>query len=153
MTVTHPEITRFFMTIPEAARLVLLAGAYATGGDVFVLDMGKPQKMMDIAHKMIALSGRTVKDPKTGIGDIAVEITGLRPGEKLYEELLIDGDSLVVTPHKKILRAEEAMLSQLEVAGMLRELAACIDAGDTLRLRKLVALRVDGYHQAVEAIS
>ena len=78
MTVTHAEITRFFMTIPEAARLVLLAGAYATGGDVFVLDMGKPQKMMDIAHKMIALSGRTVKDPKTGIGDIAVEITGVR---------------------------------------------------------------------------
>ena len=153
VTVTHAEITRFFMTIPEAARLVLLAGAYATGGDVFVLDMGKPQKMMDIAHKMIALSGRTVKDPKTGIGDIAVEITGLRPGEKLYEELLIDGDSLVATPHKKILRAAEAMLSQLEVAGMLRELAACIDAGDTLRLRKLVALRVDGYHQAVEAIS
>ena len=153
VTVTHAEITRFFMTIPEAARLVLLAGAYATGSDVFVLDMGKPQKMMDIAHKMIALSGRKVKDPKTGIGDIAVEIMGLRPGEKLYEELLIDGDSLVATPHKKILRAEEAMLSQLEVAGMLRELAACIDAGDTLRLRKLVALRVDGYHQAVEAIS
>lgn len=152
VTVTHAEITRFFMTIPEAARLVLLAGAYATGGDVFVLDMGKPQKMIDIAHKMIALSGRTIKDPKTGDGDIAVEITGLRPGEKLYEELLIDGDSLVATPHKKILRAEEAMLSQLEVAGMLRELAACIDAGDTLRLRKLVASRVDGYHQAAKSM-
>ena len=82
LTVTHPDVTRFFMTIPEAARLVLLAGAYATDGDVFVLDMGKPQKIVDIARQMITLSGRSVKDPETGEGDIAIEITGLRPGEK-----------------------------------------------------------------------
>lgn len=147
VTVTHREVTRFFMTIPEAARLVLLAGAYATGGDVFVLDMGKPQKIIDIAHKMINLSGLSVKDPITGEGDIEIQVTGLRPGEKLYEELLIDDDSLVGTPHPKILRAEEMMLSQLEVAGMLRELQGCIETGAPDRLRTLMKQRVDGYQQ------
>ena len=145
VTVTHEKVTRFFMTIPEAARLVLLAGAYVTGGDVFVLDMGEPQKIIDIAHKMIKLSGHTVKDPLTGEGDIAIEITGLRPGEKLYEELLIDDDSLVGTRHPKILRAQEAMLSQLEVAGMLKELQLSLTEGNPLRLRKLMAQCVDGY--------
>lgn len=146
VTVTHPEVTRFFMTIPEAARLVLLAGAYATGGDVFVLDMGRPQKIIDIAHQMIRLSGRKVKDPDTGEGDIAIEITGLRPGEKLYEELLIDDDSLVGTPHPKILRAEEAMLSQLEVASMLKQLQSSMVSEDVTGLRALVSKRVAGYH-------
>jgi FlaA1/EpsC-like NDP-sugar epimerase len=145
VTVTHADVTRFFMTIPEAARLVLLAGAYSTGGDVFVLDMGAPQKIIDIAHKMVKLSGRTVKDPVTGIGDIDIQITGLRPGEKLYEELLIDDDGLIATPHPKILRAEESMLSQLEVAGMLKELQSSVDTGDRLRLRNLIKQRVDGY--------
>ena len=145
LTVTHEEVTRFFMTIPEAARLVLLAGAYATGGDVFVLDMGKPQKIIDIARKMIKLSGRTVKDPQTGKGDIAIEITGLRPGEKLYEELLIDDDSLVGTPHPKILRAEEATLSEIEVVGMLKELQLSLEENSPHRLRKLMARCVDGY--------
>ena len=145
VTVTHPDVTRFFMTIPEAARLVLLAGAYATGGDVFVLDMGKPMKIIDIARRMIELSGRTILED--GTGDIAIEITGLRPGEKLYEELLIDDDSLRSTPHDKILRAEEAMLSQIEVAAMLRELDRALDAGDARALRKLIEARVDGYHK------
>lgn len=147
VTVTHSEVTRYFMTIPEAARLVLLAGAYATGGDVFVLDMGKPQKIIDIAHKMIKLSGRSVRDPETGEGDIVIEVTGLRPGEKLYEELLIDDESLVGTPHPKILRAEEGSLSQLEVAGLLKELQRCVDDGDTQRLHRLISARVDGYHR------
>lgn len=147
VTVTHPEVTRFFMTIPEAARLVLLAGAYAQGGDVFVLDMGQPQKIIDIAKKMIRLSGREVLDPETGEGDIAIEITGLRPGEKLYEELLIDDESLCKTPHPKILRAEEAMLSQIEVASMLKELQTSISEASTPKLRKLVQARVEGYHQ------
>lgn len=146
VTVTHPEVTRFFMTIPEAARLVLLAGAYSEGGDVFVLDMGKPQKIIDIAHRMVEMSGRSVVDPKSGQGDIAVEITGLRPGEKLYEELLIDDDSLRTTPHPKILRAEEASLSELEVTAMLRELSQALEARDAQRLRRLVVTRVDGYH-------
>lgn len=147
VTVTHPDVTRFFMTIPEAARLVLLAGAYAKGADVFVLDMGEPQKIIDIAHKMIELSGRRVKDPVTGEGDIAIEITGLRPGEKLYEELLIDDESLCPTPHSKILRAEENALSQIEVAAMLREVTGSVSEADTVRLRRLVEARVEGYQR------
>ncbi len=146
VTVTHPEVTRFFMTIPEAARLVLLAGAYATGGDVFVLDMGEPKKIIDIARRMIELSGRSVLE--NGEGDIAIEITGLRPGEKLYEELLIDDDSLRGTPHSKILRAEEASLSQIEVAAILRGLNTALETGDVPALRSLIENRVDGYHQA-----
>lgn len=148
VTVTHAEVTRFFMTIPEAARLVLLAGAYATGGDVFVLDMGKPQKIINIAEQMIKLSGRSLRDPVTGEGDIAIEVIGLRPGEKLYEELLIDNASLVGTPHPKILRAEEEMLSQLEVAGMIKELRISVETGDPKRLRQLVEAQVAGYHQS-----
>ena len=153
VTITHPHVTRFFMTIPEAARLVLLAGAYATGGDVFVLDMGQPQKILDIAHKMIKLSGRKVKDPTTGEGDIAIEVTGLRPGEKLYEELLIDDDNRIGTPHPKILRAQENMLSQLEVAGMVKELQASVNSGDADRFRTLVENRVDGYHRTDNVVS
>ncbi len=144
VTVTHPEVTRYFMTIPEAARLVLLAGAYARGADVFVLDMGQPMKIIDIAQRMIELSGRRVKE--NGQGDIEIAITGLRPGEKLYEELLIDDDSLRVTPHDKILRAEEKSLSQIEVAAILRELNRALEAGDTRALRSLIEGRVDGYH-------
>ena len=134
------------MTIPEAARLVLLAGAYARGGDVFVLDMGEPQKIIDIARRMITLSGRKVKDPITGEGDIEITVTGLRPGEKLYEELLINDDNLLPTPHAKILRAQENMLSQIEVASMLRELDGAILHADKERLRKIIAARVEGYH-------
>ena len=152
VTITHPHVTRFFMTIPEAARLVLLAGAYATGGDVFVLDMGQPQKILDIAHKMIKLSGRKVKDPITGEGDIAIEVTGLRPGEKLYEELLINEDNRIGTPHPKILRAQENMLSQLEVAGMIKELQASVNSGDADQFRNLVEKRVDGYHRTGTAV-
>ena len=145
VTVTHPDVTRFFMTIPEAARLVLLAGAYATGGDVFVLDMGKPKKIIDIARRMIELSGRSVVED--GEGDIEIQITGLRPGEKLYEELLIDDDSLVATPHEKIMCAAEKMLSQIEVASILREMNKALEAGDAKALRKLIESRVDGYHK------
>ena len=145
VTVTHEDVTRFFMTIPESARLVLLAGAYAADNNVFVLDMGEPQKIMDIASKMIKLSGRTVKDPQTGEGDIAIEVTGLRPGEKLYEELLIDDDSMVSTPHPKIMRAKEATLSEIEVADMLAELQLSLEENSTHRLRKLMARWVDGY--------
>ncbi len=145
VTVTHPDVTRFFMTIPEASRLVLLAGAYAEGGDVFVLDMGKPQRIIDIAYKMIRLSGRQPKDAETGKGDIAVEITGLRPGEKLYEELLINDDSLRDTPHPKILRANETSLSEIEVAAMLKELQVCIAGASASRLKSLIEKCVDGY--------
>jgi len=95
---------------------------------------------------MITLSGRKVKDPTTGEGDIEIKVTGLRPGEKLYEELLIDDDSLLPTPHAKILRAQEGMLSQIEMASMLRELKVSITDVDVARLRALIAARVDGYH-------
>lgn len=151
LTVTHPEITRFFMTIPEAARLVLLAGAYAEGGDVFVLDMGKPQKIFDIARKMIELSGRTVRDAANPDGDIEIHITGMRPGEKLYEELLIDTASQRKTPHPKIMRAQEAMLDQAQTDAMLQEVRDSIDSADEERLRALIAARVDGYRRTPNA--
>lgn len=151
VTVTHPEITRFFMTIPEAARLVLLAGTCARGADVFVLDMGKPMKIIDIARRIIELSGRRVKE--NGKGDIEIAITGLRPGEKLYEELLIDNNSLRATPHEKILRAEEQRPSQIEMAAMLRELNAVLDSGNPMALRKLIQARVEGYQHKSTVIA
>ncbi len=145
VTVTHPDVTRFFMTIPEAARLVLLSGAYAQGGDVFVLDMGQPMKIIDIARRMIELSGRTVRE-NGNAGDIAIEFTGLRPGEKLYEELLISGDNLLPTPHEKIMRAQETHLSQIEVKAMLRRLTQAITAGDKGAVRQAASDYVHGYH-------
>ncbi|MEO0356706.1 MAG: nucleoside-diphosphate sugar epimerase/dehydratase [Pseudomonadota bacterium] len=147
VTVTHPEVTRFFMTIPEAARLVLLAGAYAAGGDVFVLDMGQPMKIVDIARRMIEMSGTQVKANDSEDG-IEIQITGLRPGEKLYEELLIDDDSLIATPHEKIMRAEELRLSQIEVAGMLNDIQKALAMGDKAMLRRAVRDYVQGYHIA-----
>ena len=146
VTVTHEDVTRYFMTIPEAARLVLLAGAFSKGGDVFVLDMGQPQKIIDIAKRMIFLSGRTVRDPETGVGDIEIQITGLRTGEKLYEELLIDDASLRPTPHPKILRAEERNMSESDTAKMLKEIKRCIEDDDKAKLRFLVEEHVEGYH-------
>lgn len=144
LTVTHPEVTRYFMTIPESARLVLLAGAYSTGGDLFVLDMGQPMRILDIARRMIELSGARVRDAANPEG-IEIAITGLRPGEKLYEELLIDPASMIGTPHSKILRASEEGLSQIEVAGMLREIRTAIDDGNAARLRMTVQGFVKGY--------
>jgi FlaA1/EpsC-like NDP-sugar epimerase len=148
LTVTHPEVTRYFMTIPEASCLVLLAGAYSEGGDVFVLDMGKPMKIIDVARRMIELSGARVKEEgeHTGIG---ISIIGLRPGEKLYEELLIDGDRLCVTPHEKILRAVEVGLSEIEMAGMLSKLNKAIEEYDSDAVRDVVRQYVNGYHQPV----
>ncbi len=146
VTVTHPEVTRYFMTIPEAARLVLLAGAYSTGGDLFVLDMGQPVRILDIARRMIELSGGRVRDESNPDG-IEIQITGLRPGEKLYEELLIDPANMIVTPHAKILRASEAGLSQIEVAGMLREIRSAIDDSDAARLRHGIEGFVSGYQR------
>ena len=109
ITVTHEEVTRYFMTIPEAAQLVLHAGAMAEGGEVFVLDMGQPVKIIDLARRMVALSGRTVRDAGHPEGDIEILITGLRPGEKLYEELLI-GDNPVGTGHPRIMKAREEFM-------------------------------------------
>lgn len=147
VTVTHPEVTRFFMTIPEASRLVLLAGTYARGGDVFVLDMGEPIRILDVARRMITLSGRKpVLDVLTSEdGAISICFTGLRPGEKLYEERLIDGDNLRETPHGKIMRAEEARLSRADMDAILGELRAILDRGDSEALRALLARRIPGF--------
>lgn len=149
VTVTHPEVTRYFMTIPEASRLVLLAGAYSAGGDVFVLDMGEPKRIIEVARQMIEMSGFSVRDPETGAGDIEIKLVGLRPGEKLYEELLIGQDNLLKTPHPLIMRAEETLLSQIETASLVRELAGALEGQDTGKLRDLVKRFVDGYRTPV----
>lgn len=121
VTVTHPEITRFFMTIPEASQLVIQAGAMGKGGDVFVLDMGKSVKIVDLATKMIRLSGFEVKDEDHPNGDIAIEFSGLRPGEKLYEELLI-GDDVTGTDHERIMTANETFLPWVQLEQILNRL-------------------------------
>lgn len=121
VTVTHPDITRFFMTIPEASQLVIQAGAMGKGGDVFVLDMGKSVKIVDLAAKMIRLSGFEVKDEDHPHGDIAIEFSGLRPGEKLYEELLI-GDDVTGTAHERIMTAHEIFLPWTQLEQILNRL-------------------------------
>ena len=113
VTVTNSEVTRYFMSIPEAAELVIQAGAMGEGGDVFVLDMGESVKILDLAKRLINLSGFEVKDENNPKGDIDIIFTGLRPGEKLYEELLI-GDNISETDHKQILRAEEEFISKAQ---------------------------------------
>lgn len=127
VTVTHPDITRYFMTIPEAAQLVIQAGAIGQTGEVFVLDMGEPVKIYDLARRMIHLSGFAVRDVDDPEGDIEIRFTGLRPGEKLYEELLI-GDDVSGTPHSRIMKANEAYLSQAELERQLSALyKACVE--------------------------
>nr|WP_313016082.1 nucleoside-diphosphate sugar epimerase/dehydratase [Moraxella sp. CTOTU48841] len=121
ITLTHPDVTRYFMTIPEAAQLVIQAGAMAQGGEVFVLDMGEPVKIMDLAKRMITLSGLKVKDQHNPNGDIEIVIAGLRPGEKLYEELIIDGDNIEKTQHPLIMKAKEHFYSVDEITNVINE--------------------------------
>ena len=135
VTVTHPEVTRYFMTIPEAAQLVMQAGAMTVQGDVFVLDMGEPVKVLDLAKKMIKFSGFEVVDTSTGTGDIAVEFIGLRPGEKLYEELLI-GNKTYATKHPRIMRAQEEFYSHEVLYVKVEELKKMCAEGDS---KKIVA--------------
>ncbi len=150
VTLTHPDVTRYFMTIPEAAQLVLLAGSFAEGGEVFVLDMGRPVKIRDLARSLIELSGRTVRDDANPEGDIAIEVTGLRPGEKLYEELLI-GDGVIATPHPKIMRAAEDHLSETETAATLSEIEGAVTATNPAAIRETLTRRLDGYTPASNA--
>jgi len=138
VTLTHPDVTRYFMTIPEAVRLVLMAGTFARDGDVFVLDMGQPVSIHDIARRMIEVSGYSVRDAANPNGEIAIEITGLRPGEKLHEELLI-GSDMLTTPHPRILRAQEGHLSEIELAKALRSLSEAIETRDVALLRTILA--------------
>jgi FlaA1/EpsC-like NDP-sugar epimerase len=144
ITVTHPEVTRYFMTIPEAAELVIQAGAMAEGGDVFVLDMGESVKIVDLAHRMIELSGLSLKDDANPDGDIAIKFTGLRPGEKLYEELLI-GDDPRSTAHPRIMKAHEAFLRSDDLKILLDQLAAALDTNNVNALRTLLQTAVPGY--------
>ncbi len=148
VTVTHPEVTRYFMTISEASRLVLLAGAFSEGDDMFVLDMGAPVKIVDLARRMIKLANRTVRDADNPDGDVEIEFCGLRAGEKLYEELLIDDDSLIQTPHEKILRASESPLSEIEVAAMLKQIGEVLETRDKHKIRMILQRYVAGYAAA-----
>jgi len=149
VTLTHEDVTRYFMTIAEAARLLLLAGSFSDGtrshgGDVFVLDMGKPVKIRDLARQMINAAGYSYRDASHPKGDIEIVVTGLRPGEKLHEELLI-GEGLLTTPHPKILRAEEDSLSELEMAAALRALRAAVATGSAEAALDVIYTYVDGY--------
>ena len=144
VTVTHPEMTRYFMTIPEAAQLVIQAGSMGLGGDVFVLDMGEPVRILEMAQKMIRLSGLTVRSDEEPAGEIAIEFSGLRPGEKLYEELLI-GDNVSRTEHPMIMRASEEFLPWAELCEVLRHLLALADRGECVEIREVLQDTVTGY--------
>ncbi|MBE0435889.1 MAG: polysaccharide biosynthesis protein [Methylomicrobium sp.] len=144
VTVTDPKIIRYFMTIPEAAQLVLQAGGMGQGGDVFVLDMGEPVKILDLAKRMIHLSGLSVKDAAHPDGDIEIVYTGLRSGEKLYEELLI-GDNVSVTEHPRIMRAEEEVIAWHELEKMLSALEQAALSDDYQQVRTILKRAVSGF--------
>jgi FlaA1/EpsC-like NDP-sugar epimerase len=144
LTVTHADVTRYFMTIPEAAQLVLQAGAMAVGGDVFVLDMGEPVKIMDLARRMVQLSGLSVRDAADPSGDIEIAITGLRPGEKLYEELLI-GDNPERTAHPRIMKAREDHLAWPVLEQRLQTLRQAADQNDAAAIKEVLRDCVQGY--------
>jgi FlaA1/EpsC-like NDP-sugar epimerase len=144
ITLTHPDITRYFMTIPEASQLVIQAGAMAKGGDVFVLDMCQSVKIMDLARRMIELSGLTVKDEQNPDGDIEIEISGLRPGEKLYEELLI-GDNPKPTTHARIMKANEEFILWAELENKLNALQMALNVNDVGVIRLMMQQLIAGY--------
>ncbi|HAT27068.1 MAG TPA: hypothetical protein DCS89_08645 [Gammaproteobacteria bacterium] len=149
VTVTHPEVTRYFMTVQEAAQLVIQAGSMATGGDVFVLDMNEPIRIVDLAKKMVHLMGYDIKDENSYRGDIAIEYTGLRPGEKLHEELMI-GESVTGTEHPKIVRAEEETLSWEALQKLLDRLRKACSNIDLQEIRTVLIEAVDGFEPKEE---
>lgn len=146
LTVTHPDVSRFFMTVQEAVNLVLRAGAMAQGGEVFVLDMGKPVPILKLARQVIESAGYTVRDSQTPDGDIEIEFVGLRPGEKMTEELTISGP-LVGTEHKKIFYTNELGLSEIEVASAMRALRHALASGDTDAAKAVIKRWVEGYEK------
>lgn len=150
LTVTHPKITRYFMTIPEAAQLVIQAGSLGQGGEVFVLDMGEPVLIAELAEKMIRLSGLSVRSDRNPYGDITIQFTGLRPGEKLYEELLI-GNNVVATRHPMIMCAHEDSLPWDEMKGVLKRLQAALRQENFDQVRAVLRQAVAGYepHQDI----
>jgi FlaA1/EpsC-like NDP-sugar epimerase len=131
ITLTDERMTRYFMTIPEAAQLVIQAAAMANGGDVFVLDMGQPVKILDLARRMVELSGLTVMDANNPLGDIEIQVTGLRPGEKLYEELLNDGENTGNTYHDKIMIAKVRDVSFEEIKDHFNALVSLINQAES----------------------
>ena len=144
VTVTHPEIIRYFMSIPEAAQLVIQAAAMASGGEVFVLDMGTPVKIDDLARTMVRLSGLEVRDDTNPEGDIAIEYIGLRRGEKLYEELLI-GENTTGTSHPRIFKNSEPVLAYAELVAALERLDDAIQRQDEADLQEMLRATVEGY--------
>ncbi len=151
ITLTHVDITRYFMTIPEAAQLVVQAGAMGQGGDVFVLDMGQPVKIIDLARRMVELSGMTVRDELHPDGDIELTVTGLRPGEKLYEELLI-GDNPKPTQHPRIMKAHEQFLSWADLEQKLNALSIAMNVNDVPVIRGMLQELVSGYQPSGEVV-
>lgn len=144
ITVTHPNITRYFMSIPEAAELVIQAGAMATGGDVFVLDMGKPVKIDDMARSLVRLQGLEIKTDQNPDGDIEIQYTGLRVGEKLYEELLID-ENTTATSHPRIQKNTEPHLTHVELTRILQKLNLAIDENNLSKIKTILCSVVEGY--------
>jgi FlaA1/EpsC-like NDP-sugar epimerase len=151
ITLTHADITRYFMTIPEAAQLVIQAGAMGSGGDVFVLDMGQPVRIHDLACRIVELSGLTLKNEDNPHGDIEIAVTGLRPGEKLFEELLI-GDNPKPTQHPRIMKAHEAFLPWDELQGKLNALELAMSVNDVPVLRGFLQQLVPGYQPSGEVV-
>jgi FlaA1/EpsC-like NDP-sugar epimerase len=151
ISLTHPDVTRYFMTIPEAAQLVIQAGAMAKGGDVFVLDMGQPVKIIDLAKRMVELSGLTLQDEDHPDGDIAIEVTGLRPGEKLFEELLI-GDDPKPTIHTCIMKAHEEFIPWAILEGKLNALEMALNVNDVGVIRLMMKQLVAGYMPSDEIV-
>lgn len=151
ITLTHKEITRYLMTIPEAAQLVMQAGAMACGGDVFVLDMGEPVRIYDLASRIVELSGLTLRNERNPKGDIEITITGLRPGEKLYEELLI-GDNPEPTQHSRILKAHEKFIPWEQLQGQLQSLNLALSVNDIPVIRSFLQQLVTGYQPSDEVV-
>ena len=146
LTITHPEVTRYFMTIPEAAQLVLQASAMARGGEVFVLEMGESVKIIDLARQLVELSGLQVRDAQQPDGDIEFEFIGLRPGEKLYEELLI-GDNPAPTTHPRIMKAHEAFMAWPELQSQLQRLQQAAHNEDLPAMKAVLLTCVQGFHE------
>ncbi len=151
ITLTHADITRYFMTIPEAAQLVIQAGAMGAGGDVFVLDMGQPVRIIDLARRMVELSGLTVRDHSDPEGDIEITVTGLRPGEKLFEELLI-GENPTPTQHGRIMKANEPFIAWTQLQEKLAALSLATSINDVPLIRGLLQQLVSGYQPSGEVV-
>jgi FlaA1/EpsC-like NDP-sugar epimerase len=151
VTITHPEVTRYFMTISEASQLVLQASAMATGGDVFVLEMGEPVRIRELAESMIELSGLRVRDDQNPDGDIEIAVTGLRPGEKLYEELLIGNDP-TKTRHERIMRAREQLIPLAQLEPVLERLSQAVRLMRTSEALSILRALVPEYKASSEPL-